>query len=80
MHNYGCEIPAKTLNSLAFVNVWAIGRDTQVWYNPDLNMFLERFTDPCYNINVELRGGQNFELIPFGAGRGICPYSIKKFE
>ena len=50
-----------------FVNVWAIGRDSNIWTNP--GMFLpERFIDS----EIGFRGNY-FGLIPFGAGRRICP-------
>ncbi|GER31268.1 cytochrome P450 [Striga asiatica] len=49
------------------VNVWASGRDPNVW--PDADVFLpERFLGR----EVDYRG-KDFELIPFGAGRRICP-------
>ncbi|XP_024196361.1 geraniol 8-hydroxylase [Rosa chinensis] len=51
------------------INVWAIGRDPITWENP--NLFKpERFLGLENQIDVV---GKNFELIPFGGGRRICP-------
>ncbi|CAI0409811.1 unnamed protein product [Linum tenue] len=49
------------------VNVWAIGRDPMIWDDP--NAFVpERFLGSEVSAK-----GNSFELLPFGAGRRICP-------
>ncbi|CAN1257873.1 Geraniol 8-hydroxylase [Linum perenne] len=49
------------------INVWAIGRDSSTWNNP--NSFMpERFMGS----EIDVRGS-GCELIPFGGGRRICP-------
>ncbi|KAM0920504.1 hypothetical protein ACQ4PT_007468 [Festuca glaucescens] len=53
--------------SRVLVNVWAMGHDEDMW--PDPEKFMpERFLGRT----VDFRGG-DFELIPFGSGRRICP-------
>jgi len=54
-------------NAQILVNLWAIGRDSAVWENPNEfnpNRFMSQET------NVK---GRDFGLLPFGAGRRICP-------
>ncbi|KAL2477782.1 Cytochrome [Forsythia ovata] len=54
-------------NAQIIVNVWASGRDSNTWSNSD-SFIPERFLDRKIDFK-----GQDFELIPFGAGRRICP-------
>ncbi|RID67677.1 hypothetical protein BRARA_D02749 [Brassica rapa] len=49
------------------VNVWAIGRDPNVWEDP-ARFQPERFLGKVTDVK-----GRDYELTPFGAGRRICP-------
>ncbi|XP_057870918.2 cytochrome P450 76T24 [Cryptomeria japonica] len=56
-------------DSQVLVNVWASGRDPSIWKRPS-EFLPERFLEG-ENSKIDYKG-QNFELIPFGAGRRIC--------
>ena len=60
----GYDINPKTR---ILINAWAIGRDPNSWKNPN-EFYPKRFED-----NVIDFMGHNFELIPFGSGRRMCP-------
>ncbi|XP_022137055.1 cytochrome P450 71A1-like [Momordica charantia] len=70
----GYHIPSKTR---VFVNAWKIHRDPTIWERP--NEFIpERFMENSVDYK-----GQDFEFIPFGSGRRICPgmsFGIASFE
>ncbi|KAL2926212.1 Cytochrome P450 98A2 [Bienertia sinuspersici] len=60
----GYDIPK---GSTVHVNAWALGRDPNVWAN--VNEFRpERF----FEEDIDMKG-HDFRLLPFGAGRRICP-------
>ncbi|PIA56145.1 hypothetical protein AQUCO_00700475v1 [Aquilegia coerulea] len=52
------------------VNTWKIHRDPSVWSDP-LEFCPERFLTT--HVDMDVKGTQNYELIPFGAGRRACP-------
>ncbi|OVA15437.1 Cytochrome P450 [Macleaya cordata] len=62
----GYHVPAGTR---LIINAAKIHRDPQVWSDPT-SFKPDRFLTE--NKNVDVRG-QDFELLPFGAGRRICP-------
>ncbi|GJN00437.1 hypothetical protein PR202_ga17619 [Eleusine coracana subsp. coracana] len=49
------------------VNAWALGHDAEVWPEPE-KFVPERFLEK----EVDFRG-RDFELLPFGSGRRMCP-------
>ena len=59
------DIPTGTF---VFVNVWAIGRDPDVWGDDADEFRPERFVGSSVDVK-----GQDFELLPFGSGRRMCP-------
>lgn len=61
---HGYDIPIKTK---VIINAWAIGRDPKYWPEPE-SFNPERFLDSSIGYK-----GLDFEYLPFGAGRRICP-------
>ncbi|KAJ8762231.1 hypothetical protein K2173_007387 [Erythroxylum novogranatense] len=51
------------------VNLWMIHRDPRVWEDP-LEFKPERFLTTHKDVDVR---GHNYELMPFGSGRRVCP-------
>lgn len=63
----GYDVPAKTR---VLVNAWAIGRDPRSWGPRPEDFDPGRFEDGGGDVGFN---GTHFELIPFGAGRRMCP-------
>ncbi|KGN49696.2 geraniol 8-hydroxylase-like [Cucumis sativus] len=63
------EISSFTIpkDAQVLVNLWAMSRDSNVWKNPEI-FEPERFLE----MDIDIKG-RDFELVPFGGGRRICP-------
>ncbi|XP_020260747.1 flavonoid 3'-monooxygenase-like [Asparagus officinalis] len=73
MASEACEVNGYHIprHSTLLVNVWAIARDPTVWADP-LKFDPTRFLPGGRYEHVDVKGN-DFEVIPFGAGRRICP-------
>ncbi|CAL4941173.1 unnamed protein product [Urochloa decumbens] len=74
-----CQEPRRVLgydvprSATVLVNAWALGRDARCWPGGDPEEFRpERFEENGGAGEVDFKG-TDFELLPFGAGRRMCP-------
>uniref|UniRef100_A0A0D9XIZ5 Cytochrome P450 n=1 Tax=Leersia perrieri TaxID=77586 RepID=A0A0D9XIZ5_9ORYZ len=83
MSHEDCEVDGYTIQAgtTLLVNVWAICRDPMYWVAP------EEFMPDRFIYNGEIGGvdfrGRDFQFLPFGSGRRMCPamnYSLASIE
>nr|CAB3464991.1 unnamed protein product [Digitaria exilis] len=65
----GYDVPR---GATVLVNAWALGRDERYWPGDPEAFRPERFEAEAGGVEVDLKGA-DFELLPFGAGRRMCP-------
>jgi len=71
-----CQEPRRVLGydvppgATVLVNVWALGRDERYWPGDPEAFRPERFEAEAAGVEFK---GADFELLPFGAGRRMCP-------
>ncbi|XP_010939156.1 flavonoid 3'-monooxygenase CYP75B137 [Elaeis guineensis] len=72
MSSEACEVAGYHIpqGATLLVNVWAIARDPAVWHDP-LEFQPARFLPGGGYEHMDVKGN-DFEIIPFGAGRRIC--------
>ncbi|KAL5998280.1 hypothetical protein ACLOJK_009219 [Asimina triloba] len=66
LNGYDVNVAPKTL---IFVNAFGVGQDPESWENPG-EFQRERFRNSSVCVDYK---GNDFQLIPFGAGRRMCP-------
>ncbi|PIN04379.1 Cytochrome P450 CYP2 subfamily [Handroanthus impetiginosus] len=66
-----CTVGGYTIpkGSRVFLNMWSISMDPQLWENP-LEFHPNRFLNDTRNFDYM---GNNFQYLPFGSGRRMCP-------
>ncbi|XP_066387907.1 dolabradiene monooxygenase-like [Miscanthus floridulus] len=65
----GYDVPKGTA---VFVNVWAVCRDPKYWDATAEEFRPERFEEKTKSSGVDFKG-TNYEFLPFGSGRRMCP-------